>query len=647
MAQAGQLARQVLEAAPEEVEALFLLGNVAYTEKQHEEAIKLFSRAVALIPDAAILHNNLGLALKEAGRSGEAIDSFNRAVALVPDSPRYHYNRGAALQELERFEEAADVYRRAVELDSGYADAWKNLGVVNYRLDRSEEAVSCFERGGSLSPEDPDFFTNLGTTLTRLQRYEEAIAAYERLKGLKPDDPDIYAKMGNLFCYVGQADRGIESFRTSISLEADLKTRRAVNSSMLFVLHYSPRLSPKEIAAEHFLWGKTYGDPLTPAHPCFDNDRDTGRPLRIGYVSPDFRIHAVVFFIQPVLAAHDQRRFTVHCYSDVAKPDRVTEQLRAHPVVWRDIAGKSDEEVFDLIRSDRIDILIDLAGHSGGNRLPLFALRPAPLQVNWLGYADTTGIGAMDYRVTDAKADPPGLTEQYHTEELLRLPDTFLCYRPGEDFPPEGPAPFLRTGHVTFGCFSNFAKVNGELLELWAAVLAAVPGSRLLIKSSGLSDVTVQERVIPPFRARGVAAERVEIIGRAKSVVSHLEDYHRVDIALDTFPYAGTTTICEALWMGVPVVTLGGRTHVTRVGVSLLSAVGVPELAAENAEEFVAAAAALAGDRRRLLELRKGLRGMMRNSPLTDNVRFTQNLELAYRNIWSRWCAAAGGNGEP
>jgi predicted O-linked N-acetylglucosamine transferase (SPINDLY family) len=289
--------------------------------------------------------------------------------------------------------------------------------------------------------------------------------------------------------------------------------------------------------------------------------------------------------------------------------------------------------------SDQIDILVDLAGHSSGNRLSLFARRVAPVQVNWIGYPNTTGLNEMDYRITDPKADPPGMTEKLHSEELVRLPDSFLCYRPGSDFPPENPLPMFVNRFVTFGSFSNFIKVTPDLLDMWARILGAVPNSRLFFRARGMTDARFQQDILPIFERHGVNSERITILGHARSVIDNLRDYHNLDIALDTFPYHGTTTTCESLYMGVPVITLAGRSHVSRVGVSLLQSVGIPDLIAETADDYVSAAIALANDLRRLLDLRKSLRGMVLASPLTDNITFTRHLEAAYRLMWQRWCA--------
>jgi predicted O-linked N-acetylglucosamine transferase (SPINDLY family) len=361
--------------------------------------------------------------------------------------------------------------------------------------------------------------------------------------------------------------------------------------------------------------------------------------LRVGYVSADFRQHSVAFFIEPVIEAHDRRGFEVICYSNVAWPDAVTMRMRKLADQWRDIARRCDEDVAEQIRRDGVDILVDLAGHTDGNRLLVFARKPAPVQVTYLGYPDTTGLRTMDYRLTDAYADPPGETEPYHSEELVRLARCFLCYRPATESPEVGELPALAAGTVTFGSFNSFAKVTEEVMGAWSRILLAVPESRLVLKAKGLGQAEARERAGEVFERHGIAPQRVEMTGQSESFVEHLRAYQCVDIALDTFPYNGTTTTCEALWMGVPVITLAGRSHVWRVGMSLLSNAGLPELIAATLDDYVAAAARLAGDVDGLRQMRRGLRQRLGASALTDAAGFTRRLEEAYRGIWANWCA--------
>jgi predicted O-linked N-acetylglucosamine transferase (SPINDLY family) len=387
---------------------------------------------------------------------------------------------------------------------------------------------------------------------------------------------------------------------------------------------------PGQLFQEHLEWGRHCPHSAMLHKRPSDNE---GRPLRIGYLSPDFCSHPVAFFIEPLLARHDRSSFEVFCYSDVAHPDGITTHFRRLVPAWRDIRHLSDDELARRIHADRIDILVDVAGHTANNRLRVFACKPAPLQVTWLGYPNTTGLAAMDYRLTDAWADPPGETEHWHSETLIRLQGGFLCYRPLEGVSVTAP-PCLTTRHVTFGSFNNLAKVTPEVIAVWSRLLRRVPTARLLLKTKPLRDKDTQEAVYEQFARYGVDRGRVDLIGWVEKMGDHMGLYGRVDIALDTFPYNGTTTTCEALWMGVPVVTLAGGTHAGRVGVSLLSRIGLSEFIAGTPDEYIELAVQLANDRERLDRLRNHLRGQVAASSLCDAESFARNVEASYRTIW-------------
>jgi protein O-GlcNAc transferase len=365
------------------------------------------------------------------------------------------------------------------------------------------------------------------------------------------------------------------------------------------------------------------------------NDATPERRLRIGYVSAEFRAHPVSQFFEPILACHDREQFETFCYSDVGRPDHVSGRMRSLATVWRETRKLSDEQLAQHIRTDGIDVLVDLSGHMTDHRLLAFARRPAPVQVTYLGYPDTTGLATMDYRITDSHHDPPGLTERYHTEHLIRLDSCCWCYRPDDDAPDVRESPVVASGIVTFGVLNKLVKINSGIIQLWCRILEQTPGSKLmvLVGPRGSSDQTLYER----FRANGIGTDRLLLVERTGRP-QYLARHHTIDVALDTFPYNGHTTTCDALWMGVPVVTLAGRTHVSRTGVSVLSNVGLRELVAESPEAYVAKAVSLTQDLPRLAWLRRGLRERIRLSPLCEQRGFASRLEAAYRNLWHRWC---------
>ncbi len=613
----------------------------AQAEKQWESGdvrgvVALLEQAVELRPLEASYWHSLGAAYLELEVFDQAERCCRKAVELDGHHAKALANLGAVLQRRGAYGEAIQRYRDAVEADPELAQAWFNLGTLLLNQGRPAEAVEPLQTAVALISGRAEWHTALGSAYDRSGRPLDAIASFET--ALQLDPALAMAHEGLAICRVniGEVESAIPSFRRALELNPGGHT---AYSNMLFALSYRLGEDPEVVFQEHVTWGRRYGAGLERKRHA--NEADPDRVLRIGYLSPDFRSHAVAHFVKPVLAQHDRARLHVVCYSDVEMEDRMTGELRALAHEWRRTAWHKNEELAKQVLDDRIDILVDLAGHtSGGSRMLLFAAKPAPVQVTWLGYPNTTGLAAMDYRFTDAIADPVGETDRFHTEKLVRLPQGFLCYGAPSDSPPVGALPQVQAGHVTFGCFNNLSKLTPAALALWAQLLARVPGARLALKSFGLAGENVRQALRERFAAHGVAQERLEILGPEASFTGHLGRYGAIDVALDTFPYNGTTTTCEALWMGVPVITLAGRTHVSRVGSSILRRVALGELVAQSAEEYVGKAAQLATDTGRLRELRSGMRARMQASPLLDAPAFTRHVESAYRTMWQRWCEA-------
>jgi predicted O-linked N-acetylglucosamine transferase (SPINDLY family) len=577
----------------------------------------------------------LGAVRGQRGNHAGAAEALGRAVRLRPRHAPAHFNLGVALRASGRWEEAAATFAEAVRLDPTHQDARRAHGQALMAVGRYQAAVASYREQLRTAPEDPEAHANLGLALHRLGRLAEAVAAYRRSLELYPGERNTQDNLAAALTQQGMAVDAVAVYREALSRRPD--DARA-HSNLLLSLQYLDEIDPAELFAEHRRWGERHGRPNGSAAP-FINPVDPERRLRVGYVSADLREHSVAYFLEPLLEHGDHERFDHVCYSAVPRPDAVTARLQAHADLWRDIVGRDDADLARQIREDRIDVLVDLAGHTAGNRLPLFARRTAPVQATYLGYPGTTGVPAIDYRLCDATTDPPG-DEAYHTEELVRLPGCFLCYRPPADAPRVEPAPSATAGRVTFGSFNNLAKVNTGVVDAWAEVLRVLPDARLLLKSAFFSDAATADRYRALFAERGVAGERIETVGRAPTTVEHLAVYRRLDVALDTFPYNGTTTTCEALWMGVPVVTLAGHRHASRVGASLLGAVGLAELVAGDRREYVARAVAMARDRARLASLRRELRGSVAASPLCEPSAFARRVEDRYRWMWRRWCAS-------
>jgi len=467
------------------------------------------------------------------------------------------------------------------------------------------------------------------------------VAAFRRATELNPGHHEALNNLGYVHLSLLEPEQAVEDFHRAVAARPDF----AVGwHNLLFARSYLPELDPDACLAERADWGRraTAAAGPPPAPPAARRRGGTD-PVRVGYLSPDFRFHPVGFFIEPVLAAHDRSRAWVACYANVAAPDAATERMRAQADAWTNVSGLSDAEVARRVREDGIDVLVDLAGHAGGTRLPVLAYRPAPVQAGYLGDPLTSGLEAVDYRLTDAWADPPG-AERWYSEALVRIPGGFCCYRMPYDAPPVTPLPAGSTGAVTFGSLMNPAKINRRVIALWARVLQAVPDAHLLLFRHDFASAALRERFTAAFRAEGVDPERVTCEGRRGANREYLAVYDRIDVALDTFPFCGHTTTCEALWMGVPVVTLAGRLFAERMGVSLMNRVGLPELVAEDADGFVATARDLAADRGRLAALRAALRDRVAGSSLCDAAGFTRTLEDVYRDLRAR--GGRGGRGK-
>ncbi len=623
--------QQAIALKPDYPEAHSNLGNAFKDAGELDAAIASYRHAIALQPDCAEVHSNLGNALRDNEEWDAAIAACRQAITLKPNFPEAHCNLGNALRDKGQLDEAIAAFRQAVALKPNFPVAHNNLGNAFKDAGKLDAAIASYRQAIALQPDYAEAYSYLGNALRDRGQPDEAIAAHRQAIALKPDYAEAHSNLGNALTDKGELDEAIASYREAIALNP---ARSDIHGNLLLALNYHPGLDAHLIAEEHRRWNRQHAEPLWSLIQPHSNHRDPERRLRIGYVSPDFREHAVARFLLPLLANHDREAFEISAYAQVLVSDAMTQRLRNHTEVWRSLVGLSDRQAAELIRQDGIDILVDLTGHTAHNRLMVFARKPAPVQVTWLGYPNTTGLEAMDYRLTDALADPPGLTDLHCSEKLIRLARCAWCFKP--DLSP--PAAARKDGPITFGSFNNFAKVNATTFDLWARILHAVPDSRLLLKSRGLGSVSVCQGARHALEELGIAPGRLELRGYEPHHRGHLALYERTDIALDTSPYHGTTTTCEALWMGVPVVSLAGNTHVSRVGVSLLSNVALPELVATSHEQYIEIATSLAQDLPRLARLRATLRQRMAASPLTDAPRFARDVEAAFRQMWRQWC---------
>lgn len=629
-----ELLQRAAELSPANPMFQFALGDACLRCERFDEAVATLRRAVRLDGGFRDAYAALGMALYQAKRYPEAGQAFREALRLDPGDVRLHMNAAASAIESNDPEAALPLLTRAEELAAG-ADRQLLLDLARLyrRLGEVDAAVRNYRAVLSQAPDDPAVWDGLGFVLAKSQRMTEAKEAFGKAAALRGDPGLAYRAIADAAGANGLVDEALSHYRLAL---ARTPTDFSLRSGQLLYQNYLADVSPEALFEEH----RAIAD-CVPAEDdvAFANPCDDRRALRIGYVSADLRRHSVAFFISPVLKHHDRKAVQVYCYFNGEEADATTRRLQGHVHAWRDIHDLDDQAVVERVREDGIDILVDLSGHTTGNRLAVFARRAAPVQVTWLGYPNTTGIPAMDYRLSDGRADPQGQTDRWHTERVVRLPRVFSVYQPPADCLAVAPPPCERNGHVTFGSFNNYNKLNDFVLELWADVLLAVPDSRLLLKDRNFASEAIRERVLGVFAARGVAAERIELRRKDLSRERHQASFADMDIGLDPFPYCGTTTTCETLWMGVPVITLAGQDHRSRVGLSQLSAIGLGDLVAHGRDEYVAIARRLAADPERIMALRAGMRARLRASPLMDYAGFTRELETIYRTLWQEWCS--------
>ncbi|HYD30251.1 MAG TPA: tetratricopeptide repeat protein [Azospirillaceae bacterium] len=706
LAEAEGIYCRILAVRPDMPQVWHLLGVMAQQVGRHDVAVTCLDKALAGLPGVALLHALKGRALAALGHAVPAAEAYRRAADIEPGNAEHWFNQGEALRAAGRLalaaqslreatardprhiaahvelgklllaagqaDEAAGICRRGLEADAANVVLRTTLAQALRAVGDRREALAAYIRAERLDDTSPDLHASLGELYLEQGRVEEAIVAYARAIELKPDQPDFHAALGGgliragcvgeaeaaltealrlkpthaeALAHLGQvrtlrgaAPAGAETLRKAVAAKPD---DGAIHSRRLHALLHHPGHDETAILAEHQAWDARHGRPLFARAELHHNDRHPDRALKVGYVSPDLGQSPVGWCLRPVLPNHEPGRAVVHVYSDRVVEDELSADIKAGAAVWRRTAGLSDEDVAAMIRDDGIDILVDLAGHGPGNRLGVFARKPAPVQVSWLGYPATTGLSAMDYVLADEAMVPPG-AERWFTEEVVRLPGGRLCWAPPNYAPDVAPPPALDRGFVTFGSFNSLAKVGPEVMKRWAAVLDAVPDSRLLLKWNTLCDGAERQRIAHLFSAEGIDSRRLDL----RDASSHerlLSEYDDVDIALDPSPVGGGVTSCEALWMGVPVVTLPGARAASRQTVSLLNTLkmtglGASSLDAVTPQDYVRIASKLAMDLPRLNSLRARLRTRMKASGLLDGERFAQRLEIAYREMWRRWC---------
>lgn len=629
LGEAEELARQSLDIDPEDALLHAYLGSILMQRGDHENALPQFEIAVSLEPKIAAFHNEFGNALAFTGDLVRAETALRKAVSLSPDIPEIHNNLGNILRATGQYASAIESYRLAVALRADYAEARTNLGVALQETDDLDGAREAYESALKIDPENEYALTHLGVVLATGGDLIKAEEAHRRALSIAPDLAAAYSNLGIVLKDQGRLEEAEEAYRSALELEPN---DPGLHSNLLLAMCFRPDIEEKALFAGHRAFGERF-EVSNEQH--FTPSAEIGQRLKIGYLSPDFYSHSVASFIEPVLHTHDRSKFHVTCYSDLVVGDEVTARLKGVVDEWRDVAQEDDAALIARIVEDEIDILVDLAGHTGGNRLAVFAHRAAPVQVTWIGYPATTGLAQMDYRLTDQWADPPGTSDQWHSETLYRVEGGFLCYRAPHDAPQPGQA--MKRAAPVFGSFNNLSKINAQVIDTWARLLQTASGSRLLLKSRQLADSEVRTRLIQAFEDRSIAAERLDLRARVASRAEHLAMYNEVDVALDTFPYNGTTTTCEALWMGVPVVAMAGIRHAGRVTQSLLTRAGWEEWVADSAISYIGIAQRL-GEKKPTPEQ---VRAQFEASPVMDAELHIRLVETGFTEMWKRYLAGA------
>lgn len=626
---------KVLAVAPGNADAWHLLGVIAHQRGDNDESVRLIGKAIAIAPHSADFLVNLSNAQQALGDAAAAVASLLRALELKPDLVVARNNLGNALVAAGQPKQAiAHLHHAATH---GYPTAWINLGSALTALGDYAEAIECHQQALVSAP-SADAYFNLGNTLRAAGRHEEAVAAYRNAVALAPNHGHAWNNLGIELGRLGRSGDAIVALRQAREIAPD---SAEFHSNLIFMFDYDPSADTAATQAERHRWWQMHVAPHHHPQPVHNNDRDPERPLRIGYVSADLHLHSAALSFGPMLRHFDRGQFEVFCYDNGHHDDTVTQEFRQTATTWRAIDGHDDADVCTRIAADGIDILIDLSAHSAGNRLGIFARRPAPVQITAWGHANGTGMPEMDCLFTDPVTIPQEVRHLY-AETLVDLPCTLTYESPGE-LPPVAPLPYARRGHVTFGCFNRIAKIDASVLGTWGDILRQLPAARMVFKAPELGDAGAREDLLARFLAQGIDAERITLLGKTDQL-AHFSAYGEVDICLDPFPHGGGISTFESLWMGVPVVAMLGHTQVGRLAAGICSAIGLADWVAPTRGDYIALAVAKAGNIEGLSMLRAQLRSQLLASAAGNPVRYVQAVESAYRSLWRRWCGRTGGH---
>lgn len=654
-----------LKLQPDFADAHYILGNVLQESRRYEEAILSYQKAISTAPDFLQAHANLGSVYKALGQYDAAVESLRKGLKINPEDVISLNNLGSTLMAMKQFKDALACFEKVIQLSPDFVLAWNNKGLAQQALNEPEKSLESYRKGMELDTDLAELPFNLGNALMNLGRFEEAVSSFYTAIARNPKYCEAFNNQGNAYQYLGRFDEAIASFQRALeinpnyadahgnlgltyqemgqmgvaqdcfekALELDPKALH-FHSNLLLAAQYDPDQTPERLFHLHRIWDSRHGVPHRVSLPKFQNQPDPDRRLRVGFISPDLGNHPVGYFALGLFQHLPKDQIDVAVYSD-RFVDGLGKRLREVVKTWRNVASLTDEELCDLVREDKIDILFDLAGHTG-KRLLVFARQAVPLQVTWAGYVGTTGLQSMDYLLSDTYSTRMG-EEAFYSEKILRMPDGWVSYTPPEYAPDVAPLPLVRNGFATFASFNHLAKINDRVVALWARILSEVADAKLLLKYRGVDNEDNARRLKSMFWKYGIGPERLILEGRSPHS-DLLQRYNDVDIALDPFPYSGGLTTLEALWMGVPVISLPGTTFASRHSLSHLSVLGHPEWIASTGEDYVRLAVQLAGDPERLSTLRSGLRETMAASPICDGSTFATAFNELLRSIWRNWC---------
>ena len=675
LAEAESCARQVLALQPDNASALHVLAVVMHQTNRNAEGLEIIQRAVARKSTEPEFRNSQGVMLMAARRSQEALEAFQRAIALHPTFPAALINMASLLLEMGRWEEAVGACRKAIVLQPRSVEAYAicggafftggriddsilmsqkalsfdpqshqalgNLGNALMIQGRHDEAIEVYRRTVGFHPNSAGGFSNLGNALQQRARADEALLALVKAVQLDPNLADAHNNLGNVYKDLAQMDAACDEYVKAIALRPQMST---FHSNLVYAMWFCQGCDPRQVLAESQKWAAFIADPLTRASAPHNNDRSPNRRIKVGYLSADFRDHPVGRLISPLLSNHDKSKFEVILFSCVARPDPLSAKIYGWADRVLNTRDLSDDALAALVRQEKIDIFIDLTLHMGGSKMPVFARKPAPVQITYLAYCATTGMRAMDYCISDKNLDPPpagsaalDTPSPFHSETVLRTPGCYWCYTASPEAPPVNALPAIHRGHATFGSLNSFTKLNPGVIQVWTQLMRNLPTSKMLLVVPG--GPARQQEVAKIFADQGVTPDRLMMVG-ILPFAHYFQLFHQVDVALDPFPYNGGTTTMDALYMGVPLVTLAGGWATARAGVTLLKTVGKPEWIAETTEQYIQIVTDLVSDLPKLAQTRQNLRNQMATSPLMDGKHFAADLEATFQRAWQRWCGA-------